>query len=252
MTMIHASPETLAAEFWDGTGLHDTFPRKIEQAIAFKLPVALVGLSLLNIAAIGQWLQQRDIDARLPDDPRDLCGCLVAFGGRGFIFICDADVPEERRLTTAHETAHFLIDYLWPRQQVIYTLGKGIAEVLDGLRPATPAERAAAILSRVRLGPHIHVLPRLGKGEDSDVPVAHAEDRADRLALELVAPQACVRDVLDALSARQALTSDAVRATLATHFGLPAYAFNDTIQCMFRRRPPSFVADIVEGLRRRR
>jgi hypothetical protein len=252
MTIIHASPETLAGEFWAGTGLHDAFPRKIEQAIAFKLPLAPVGLSPLNVVSISQWLLQRDIATRLPDDRRDLCGCLVAFGGRGFIFICAADAPEEQRLTLAHETAHFLIDYLWPRQRVIHTLGEGIAEVLDGLRPATPAERAAAILSRIRLGPHIHVLPRPGKDEDSDVTVAQAEDRADRLALELVAPQARVRAVLDAVSARQAFTPDAARATLTTHFGLPAYAFNETIQCMFRGRLPSFVADIAEGLRRRR
>jgi hypothetical protein len=84
------------------------------------------------------------------------------------------------------------------------------------------------------------------------VVVAHAEDRADRLALELVAPQACVRAVLDALSARQALTAEAARGTLATYFGLPAYAFHDTIQRIFRRQPTSFVADIAEGLRRRR
>jgi hypothetical protein len=252
MTMIHPSPETLAGEFWDGTGLHDVFPRKITQAIAFKLPLALVGLSPLNVAAIGHWLQRRDIATRLPADRRDLCGCLVAHGGRGFIFICDADSPEEQRLTMAHETAHFLSDYLWPRQQVLHELGEGIAEVLDGIRPATPAERAAAILSRLRLGPHIHVLPRRGRDEDSDVAVAHAEDRADRLALELVAPQACVRSVIDALAARQALTAEAARATLATHFGLPAYAFHDTIQRMFRRQPTSFVADIAAGLRRRR
>jgi IrrE N-terminal-like domain len=252
MTMIYPSPETLAGEFWDGTGLHDVFPRKITQAIAFKLPLALVGLSPLNVAAIGHWLQRRDIATRLPADRRDLCGCLVAHGGRGFIFICDADSPEEQRLTMAHETAHFLSDYLWPRQQVLHELGEGIAEVLDGIRPATPAERAAAILSRLRLGPHIHVLPRRGRDEDSDVAVAHAEDRADRLALELVAPQACVRSVIDALAARQALTAEAARATLATHFGLPAYAFHDTIQRMFRRQPTSFVADIAAGLRRRR
>ncbi len=250
--MIHASPETLAGEFWDGTGLHEVFPRKIEQAIAFKLPLALVGLSPLTVAAIGHWLQQRDIATRLPNDRRDLCGCLVAHGGRGFIFICDADSPEEQRLTIAHETAHFLIDYLWPREQVLHELGEGIAEVLDGLRLATPAERAAAILSRVRLGPHIHVLPRPERDEHSDVAVAHAEDRADRLALELVAPQARVRAVLNELSARQALTAKAVCATLAIHFGLPAYAFHDTIQRMFRRQPTSFVADIAEGLRRRR
>jgi hypothetical protein len=250
--MIHASAETLAGEFWAGTGLHDIFPRKIEQAIALKLPLALVGLSPLNAAAIGQWLQRRDIATRLPADGRDLCGCLVALGGRGFIFICDADSPQEQRLTMAHETAHFLSDYLWPRQRVIHSLGEGIAEVLDGLRLATPAERAAAILSRIRLGPHIHVLPRPGTDEGSDVAVAHAEDRADRLALELVAPQVCIRAVLDALSARQALTADAARGVLATHFGLPAYAFHDTIQRMFRCQPTSFVADIAEELRRRR
>lgn len=250
--MIHPSLETLGREFWAGTGLHDTFPRKIEQAIAFKLPLALVGFSPLTVETIGHWLQQRDIATRLPADTRALYGCLVAFGGRGFIFICDTDSPKEQRLTLAHETAHFLIDYLWPRQQVIHELGKAIAEVLDGLRPATPAERAAAVLSRLRLGPHIHVLPRRGRDEDSDVAVAHAEDRADRLALELVAPQACVHAVLDALSARQALTAEAARATLATHFGLPAHAFHGTIQRIFRRRPTSFVEDIAAGLRRRR
>ena len=250
--MIHPSLETLAGQFWDSTGLHDVFPRRIEQAIAFRLPLALVGLSPLTVAAIDQWLELRDIATRLPDDRRDLCGCLVAFGGRGFIFICDTDSPEEQRLTMAHETAHFLIDYLWPRQQVLHELGEGVAEVLDGLRPATPAERAAAILSHLRLGPHIHVLPRRGRDEDSDVVVAQTEDRADRLALELVAPQARVHAVLDGLSARQALTAEAARGTLATYFGLPAYAFHDTIQHTFRRPPTSFVADIAAGLRRRR
>jgi hypothetical protein len=252
MTMTHPSPEKLAAEFWNGTGLHETFPRKIEQAIAFKLPVALVGLSPLNVAAIGHWLRQRDIATQLPTDRRDLCGCLVAHGGRGFIFICDTDAPEEQRLTLAHETAHFLVDYLWPRQQVLHALGEGMAEVLDGLRLATPAERAAAILSRLHLGPHIHVLPRPGRDEDADVAVAHAEDCADRFALELVAPRACVRDVLDGLAARQPLTPEAARTALATHFGLPAYAFHHAIQRIFRRQPTSFIADIAAGLRRRR
>jgi hypothetical protein len=250
--MIHPSPEKLAEEFWAGTDLHEIFPREIKQAIVFKLPLTLVPLSPLTVAAIGHWLQQRDLAIRLPTDRRDLCGCLFAFGGRGFIFLCDADPLEEQRLMMAHETAHFLIEYLWPRQQVLQALGDGIAEVLDGLRPATPAERAAAILSHFRLGPHIHVLPRPGRDEDSDVAVAHAEDRADRLALELVAPQARVRAVLDGLSARQALTAETARATLATHFGLPAYAFHHTIQRLFRRQPTSFVADITAGLRGQR
>jgi hypothetical protein len=250
--MIIPDLEELARNFWVGTGLHDIFPRDIEQVVALKLPLVLIKLPRLNVPEVGRWLGQRNIAARLPADARDLCGCLVAYRGRGIAFVCGADQPNERRLTIAHEVAHFLVDYLLPRQQVIHELGEGTAQVLDGLRPPIPAERAAAILSHVRLGAHVHVLPRPGINEDTDVAVAHVEDRADRLALELMAPQVCVRDVLDGLSAHQALTPDAARAALATHFGLPAYAFIDTIQRMFHCQPPSFVADIIEGIRRRR
>jgi hypothetical protein len=166
--------------------------------------------------------------------------------------VSNADSPEEQRLTIAHEVAHFLADYLLPRQQVIQALGPQMAEVLDGSRPPTPAERAAAILSHVRLGAHVHLLPRPGIDAGNDRTVAHLEDRADRLALELVAPQACIRDVLDALSARQGITSEIARAALARRFGLPAYAFDETIRRMVRRPLPSFVQDILEGLRQQR
>jgi hypothetical protein len=158
--MQHPSPETLAHAFWVGTGLQDTFPRNIERAIAMKLPLALVKLPQLNTKMIGQWLEQRRIItplARLrrrraqpfPLDQRDLFGSLVAYRGYGIIFVCGADDPAEQRLTVAHEVAHFLVDYVHPRQQVIQALGEHIAEVLDGLRQATPAERAAAPLKPV-------------------------------------------------------------------------------------------------------
>jgi hypothetical protein len=80
--------------------------------------------------------------------------------------------------------------------------------------------------------------------------VAQAEDRADRLALELVAPQACVREILKGLLARQVVTPDDLRAALAMYFGLPAYAFDETIQRLVRRPLPSFVEDIRRGLRK--
>jgi hypothetical protein len=250
--MIMPGLEALARHFWAGTGFHDTFPREIEPVVPLKLPLPILKLSRLGVPEVERWLRQRGIATALSADTRDLRGCLIAHAGCGIIFLCGADHAEEQRLTIAHEVAHFLVDYLLPRQLVIQVMGEGITEVLDGQRLATPTERAAAILSRIRLGAHVHVLPRLGTDEDSDSVVAHAEDRADRLALELVAPQARIRAVLDALSARQALTAEAVRATLATHFGLPAYAFHDTIQRMFQRQPSSFVADIAEGLRRGR
>lgn len=248
--MIIPNPETLAQDFWADTGWHDIFPRQIEQAAPLKLPLVIVKQAQTNTQTARHWLQQRGIVIRLPNDQRDLYGCVVAHRSHGFIFVSGADGPEEQRLTIAHEVAHFLIDYLLPRQRVLHALGAHMTEVLDGLRRPTPAERAATILSHVRLEAHVHLLPRPGIDADDDSTVVHAEDRADRLALELVAPQACVRDVLDALLNRQGVTPDDVRAALATHFGLPAYAFHDTIRRLVRRSFPSFVADIRAGLRK--
>jgi IrrE N-terminal-like domain len=184
----------------------------------------------------------------VPDDQRELYGCLVAHRGHGFIFVSDTESPEEQRLTIAHEVAHFLADYLLPRQQVMQALGPQMAEVLDGLRPPTPAERAAAILSHIRLGAYVHLLPRPGIDAGNDMRVVHA----DCLALELVAPQACVRVIIGNLMARQAFTPKAAATALATYFGLPAYVIHDTIQRMVRRSPPSFVEDILSGLRKQR
>jgi IrrE N-terminal-like domain len=250
--MIIPDLEGLARNFWAETGWHNTFLRQIEQAAPLKLPLVIVKQAQTNAQAARHWLQQRGIVIRLPNDQRGLYGCLVAHRGYGFIFVSDSESIEAQRLTIAHEVAHFLADYLLPRQQVLQALGAHMAEVLDGRRRPTQAERAAAILSHIRLGAHVHLLPRPGVDADDDSTVVHAESRADRLALELVAPQACVHAVLDALSARQALTAEAVGGTLATYFGLPACAFHDTIQRIFQRQPTSFVADIAEGLRRRR
>jgi hypothetical protein len=249
--MQHPSPETLAHEFWVGTGLQDTFPRNIERAIAMKLPLALVKLPQLNTKVIGQWLEQRCIITPLPLDQRDLLGGLIAYRGYGIIFVCGSDDLEEQRLTVVHEVAHFLVDYLHPRQQVIQALGEHIAAVLDGLRKATPSERAAAILSHLRLGAHAHLLPRPGKDEDAQWVVAAAEDRADRLARELVAPQERMHALLQDLSTRATVDSEHTCAALAAYFGLPPYAFDDIFRTINQRRPVSFLADIREALRRR-
>ncbi|HXH13159.1 MAG TPA: ImmA/IrrE family metallo-endopeptidase [Alphaproteobacteria bacterium] len=250
--MIGPDLEALARAFWAGTGCDDFFPREIARIVALKMPLALVRLPQLNVPTVRQWLQQRGIATALADDQRDLCGCLIAHRGRGVIFVCDADPPEEQRLTIAHEVAHFVIDYHRPRQQVIQALGEGIIEVLDGLRLPTSAERVGAVLAHVRLGPHVHVLPRAGMDEETDVAVGYAEDRADRLALELVAPQACIHAVLKALSTRQTLTLHIARAALATHFGLPRYAFTETVRRMIHPHSSSAMADIIAKIRRGR
>jgi hypothetical protein len=248
--MIIPDFEALARDFWAGTDGHKTFPRQIEDAAPLQLPLVIAKQTPIKAQVVRDWLRQRGIVVPVPGDQRDLYGCLVAHRGYGFIFVNGTDSPVEQRLTIAHEVAHFLADYLLPRQQIMQRLGVEMAAVLDGVRPPTPAERAAAILSHVRLGAHVHLLPRPGTAGADEESIARAEDRADRLAIELVAPLVHIRAILDDLVARQVFTPKAARAALATHFGLPAYAFHDIIQRMVRRPPTTFVEDISAGLRK--
>jgi hypothetical protein len=139
--MIIPDLEALARDFWVGTGWHETFPREIEEVAPLDLPLVIAKQAPINPQAARNWLQQRGIVVPLPDDRRDLYGCLVARCGHGFIFVSDTDSPEEQRLTIAHEVAHFLADDLLPRQQVIQALGAQMAEVMDGLRQ--PIRRSA-------------------------------------------------------------------------------------------------------------
>jgi len=235
----------LAKEFWLGSGLQGAFPRNIEQAIAMTLPLAVVKMPSVTAGAVRRWLKNRRVAASLPEDRRDLMGCLVAYRGHGIVFVCGADDPEEQRLTVAHEVGHFLVDYRLPRQQVIQALGETIVEVLDGFRQATPVERANAILSHVRLGAHVHLLPRRGKDEDSDACVGYAEERAHQLGFELVAPREHIMTLWGQLGAQEVTNSKEVSTRLAVYFGLPASAFYSIAEKINRRRPVSFFEDAM-------
>jgi hypothetical protein len=122
---------------------------------------------------------------------------------------------------------------------------------LDGLRKATPSERAAAILSHLRLGPHTHLLPRHGQDEDAQWVVAAAENRAEWLARELVAPQERMHVLLQNLSTHATVGSEDACSALAAYFGLPPCAFDDIFRTINQHRSVSFLADIREALRRR-
>jgi hypothetical protein len=240
--------EGRAADFWADTDLADTYPRSIEQAIALKLPVTVVKLPVVTVQAAGRWLRRHHRTPAFPPYRRDLMGCLYADGGHGFIFVCGADEPEEQRFTLAHDTAHFLVDYWWPRLQVIRALGVSIIAVLDGKRSASLAERASALLARVRLGAHYHLLPRQdGAG---DTRIACVEDRADDLGLELVAPRKCVLQLVRGMPATVRSDAQAACCQLGTFFGLPAYVFLPLVSAFHRMQTPSFLEDARRLLRR--
>jgi Zn-dependent peptidase ImmA (M78 family) len=238
--------EAVAREFWAGTGLSGKFPRDIEKAVALKLPLALVKLPQVTVPAVRGWLEARRLRGRVPNDQRDLMGCLVAYRGLGIAFICGADPDEEQRLTVGHETAHFLRDYFLPRQELLAALGDEMADVLDGKRPPTTSERANAVLAHMRLGTHVHLLPRNGQDEDSDPAVAAAEDKADDLSLELLAPRERILKLLHAAGEPHQTGEECI--ALGRHFGVPPHVFHRFTERREEQRFISFLEDIRPAL----
>jgi hypothetical protein len=151
---------------------------------------------------------------------RELHGCLVARAGRGLIFVDETDHENERRFTVAHEAAHFVLEYLVPRQRAMDHFGPGIAAVLDGARPPSLAERLSAVLDSVPIGVRIHLMERSESGSVCRWDVLEAEAHADRLALELLAPEPAVRR---ALKTSGATTTDDAVAFVKDRFGLPSH-----------------------------
>ena len=204
--------------FWTAAGSPAPFPREMRGPVETGLPASVVPLPRLTLAAVRQQLARLGLDAlgHGPGD-RPLRGCLVAWRGQGRIFVDRDDPPDEARFTLAHEAAHLLCDHLLPRQDAIARLGPDVVAVLDGLREPTDDERLDAALRRARLGPDVHLMERDGPS------TVAAEERADRLAVELLAPTDEVLRRLDDGARRDSAAQAArARALLVEQFALPA------------------------------
>jgi hypothetical protein len=182
----------LSARFWAVAGDPPPFPRNLGLAITGAVPVTVLELSELCVAAVRGWLTRREIGIPIDEPDRRLRACLVAWRAHGFVFLDAGDDPAERRFSLAHELAHFLRDYWYPREAAIQRLGPAVAEVLDGDRPATLDERVSAVLRKVRVGPFAHLLRRDATGRPLTAAEREAEAAADRLAYELLAPAAAL------------------------------------------------------------
>jgi hypothetical protein len=133
------------------------------------------------------------------------------------------DKEDDRRFSLAHEVAHFILDYLQPRERAVHALGPTALDVLDGVRPATLQERVAGVLKGITLEVHVHLLGRSAAGDVDSFGVLDAEDRADRLALELLAPCDVVlrRLSANAVQWRDPSALDNAVTILQGDFGLP-------------------------------
>ncbi len=208
----------LVQGFWTAAGNEEPFPRTLEVALGFALPVTLVRYPALHTNAARNWLRARNRDLLINEASRPLHGCLVAFQGSGIIFLDASDSPDEQRFSLAHEIAHFLVDYTLPRRRALATLGEGFADVLDGKRDATLCERVSSLFTGLSTQPHVNLMHRTVAGGDA-LTVWAVEHRADRVALALLAPPDVVMPYAQGNTLQEQRTRTA--EALVRDFGLP-------------------------------
>jgi hypothetical protein len=202
----------LADAFWGAAGVREPFPRALRRPTARALQMVIVTLPRLRFKDVLAWLQRHQLACPCSATDRSLHACLAAWGGWGYTFLDGTDSEDEQRLSLAHELAHFLRHY-W--QVATRHLGEHILEVLDGRRPPTRAERIHALLASVPMGFHLHLLGRDPEGGFPAGTLLAAEEEADRLAYELLAP---ADEVLSRLGSHQ---EQDLAELLRTEFGLP-------------------------------
>jgi hypothetical protein len=221
--------------FWGESVPTVARPRDLQLPILLNLPLAIVEIEGLSITSLRDWL----LDHRLPDlttdTDRPLRGCLAAFGGVGVIFVDQSDEASQRRLTLAHEASHFVVDYLMPRDRVI-SRRPDLLDVLDGERQPTDSEHFGALLSDVPIGFHAHLLERDVRGGHLTSVTSGVEDRAERMALELLAP------LEEVLAASRIASDTEVVSLLVSQYGLPAGVaarYASLVQTLQSQRPQS-------------
>lgn len=233
-----------AEMFWKRVGKCEQFPRTLETPISWALPIAIVKLPELGLKEIHQWLQDRNIalDFRTPN--RKLRACLVAKAGKGIIFLDGCDDSDEQRLSLAHELAHYLRDYLEPREKVLSCFGETISDVLDGHRLPTPEERLKGIFNGVSIGTFTDLLDRSSSRNIHRASILEKEDFADQLALELLAPHQVVISRLNELGIKwkDKSATDMCVGILINDYGIPRDTANiyGNMLVMTKRQSSSF------------
>ncbi len=222
--MTRTPLQEASERFWSSVGSGRIFPCNVEKAAVCALPLGILSLPRLWISDLAYWMERRGLKCPFESNDRPLRGCLVAFSGRGLIFMDGQDPEDERRFTVAHEVAHFILDYIEVRKRATDLLGAQVLEVLDGKRPATYEDRIHAVLADVSIGVHVHTMDRTKKGDIFRGSVLRMEESADLLALELLAPAEEVQLRLRSKSTGSSF-SDLMQCTatiLEQEFGLPS------------------------------
>jgi hypothetical protein len=212
---------------WGSEELTSSFPRDLELAVLWRLPLAIVEIEGLTSATVTEWLHGHGVHFKVASAPRGLRGALVAYGGSGLLFVEEHDDLAERRLTVAHEAGHFVADYLLPRQHVARR-APHLLDVVDGLREASDADQVDALLGRVTLGAHSHLFERDASGGYLRADVDASEERATRIAWELLAP------ANEVASNAKATDPFSLVRVLQDSFGMPTASARDYAQYLLK------------------
>jgi hypothetical protein len=139
------------------------------------------------------------------------------------VFLDGTDSTAERLFSLAHEVSHFLVDYLAPREAAIEHFGESVRAVLDGDRAPTVAERLSGVLRGVPLDTLAHLMDRGCAQYARRADVIAREDRADLLALQLLAPEGDVVQMLErnGINWLHPQAVDSVISILSQNYGLP-------------------------------
>lgn len=206
----------LATRFWAEAADDPPFPRDLRPVVCCTTDLNVIEVPHLSAASAATHFAALGIPFPKLANERRLHGCFGSYRNQAAILIDPLDLVDELRFTFAHELAHYLRDYRAARADAVARLGLAILEVLDGDRPPTPQEQIAGELRGRPIGAHAHFLERDRWGNVVSDEVREAEDAADRLAFELLAPFAAVK--------ANGFSDAALMDRLTTVFGLPGSA----------------------------
>jgi hypothetical protein len=215
--------------------LPDTYPRDLFALIPLRLPLVFVPVRELTTGALQQWLTRRQIPYKAEGPHRRLHGALVARAGHGVVLIDSSDEAAEQQFTAAHETVHFIEDHVVPRAKALKAFGDTIRPVIDGQRAPTPEESLSSVLNRVPLGVQVHLMARGRTGVICSWEIEEHEQRADRLALELLAPARAAVRVLRQITRPHGSPEIDAATVLSQHFSLPMGAARPYATLLLRR-----------------
>jgi Zn-dependent peptidase ImmA (M78 family) len=192
------------------------FPRDLAEDIPLALPITVVPLPNLTPQKGREWLASHECKfGKLVGTNGLKHGFTVAQSGVAVLFLNSTDPAAEQRFTLAHEVAHFVLDHLQPRLRAEKAWGKSILPVLDGDAEPTVSEQFFSVFERISYGVQDNFMDRNGEGKPRTGQVMESEQRADRLAFELLAPRKELLPLLEHGGRKE------LEASLVFRFGLP-------------------------------